>query len=253
MKLDEKGNIVEPIKEEETQLEENTDAEESVENEETQTDTDKNKALDIDNKIDYKVEMEKLREAKEKAEKALAEKRFKNAEYKRKVEENEEEINEEDKPLTAKELQSILVQERQLILKESNSTRIRELANKYAAGDIDHANYIVELYNSRQFPTDMALEEQVEEAYILANKKRIIGENNELKRALVNKGNTNTFSASSVSDKMKGDEPQISSASKKAITYAGYKYNSASRRYEKKLANGQTLIWDYKEKQTRLV
>lgn len=256
MKLDEKGNIVEQPKEEEIQPEENTNAEINVTKDESDEDQSKDtkKASDIDNKIDYAAELKKLREAKEKAEKALAGKRFKESENKRKSIEVETDIDEydEDKPLTAKELQRILAQERQLTFKEVNQSKVSDIVKKYSSSD-EEAELISEIHKSRTFPEYMSIEEQIEESYIIANKQKIIGENNELKRALNNKGNASNSSVSGRKDKMTGDEPQISSSSKQAITLAGYKYNAATRRYEKKLDNGQTLIYDAKAKQTRLV
>ena len=210
-------------------------------------------ALNPDN-IDYEAELKKEREAREKAEKALADKRFKDAEKKRKEGggEGNDDAEDDDKPLTAKELQNILAKEREITQKDLQVTRISDIARKLAGSDAE-ASLIVEVHKNRSFPSHLTLEEQVEEAYVIANRKKIMGQNSELKRALKGKDGIVTNSAGTHQDVPKGGEPTLSGADAQAIKVAGMVWNGVSRQYEKKLSNGSLLIRDSRTKQTRLI
>ena len=90
-------------------------------------------------------------------------------------EEDEEEVEEESKedPLTASQLENILAKERQTTGHLIQGARIRELANKLAGSDAE-AKLIVEKHKNRIWHDHLALEDQVNEAYVLANSKKII-------------------------------------------------------------------------------
>lgn len=216
--------------------------------------TDEEAVSDIENKIDYAAELKTLREAKEKAEKAAADNAFKLREAKRNVASGdyvEAEAEYEDRPLTVKDLQALLAEERQATQKVLQEEKVAGIVSTMA-GSPAEAELIKEIHKSRTFPSHYTLQEQLEESYLLANKKRIMGENSELKRALKAKENVSNNSATAHQDPAPSKEPQMSSADKQALLASGYTWNALSRRYEKKLSNGKMLIRDNKTHQVTL-
>lgn len=222
----------------ETTEEENTDteAEGSEEETEEETEVESEEKEDSNVNIDYKAEALKEREAREKAEKALAEKSFKERKAKREEEEEADE-DEDEKPLTRRELDTILDKDR----KEQTMSKAIEIASNIS-GSGDEAELVMEVYKSRTFPAHLTLEQKLKEAYLIANAPKIIGQNDELKRALKGKGLSSKDTAGTHHDKPKGSEPQISNADKTVLQQVGFKWNGTNRRFEKKLNNGQTLV-----------
>lgn len=198
-----------------------------------------------------KAQLKIEREAREKAEAAAAELAYKRREEKRK-EPKEEEDEDEEKPLTSKSLQVILAKEREAIRKEALASKAETIASSMT-GDETERDLILEVFKNRSFPSHLSLEEQIEESYIIANKKRIMGENSELKRALRNKGNVSTDSSTTHHDAPTGSVPKLEQGEAMVMAQTGFKYNANARRYEKKLSNGQVLVQDPKTKQTRLI
>ena len=205
-------------------------------------------------KIDYEAELLKEREAREKAEKAAADTSFKLREQKRKGkdEEDDEEEEEVEKPLTASQLQTILAKEREETTKSLNVQRIAEIAGKLATSESER-NLLIEIHKNRSFPQHLSLEEQLEEAYAIANRKKLVGERNEALRALRGKDGVNDNPASTHQDAPKSGEPKIDAVDLQAIKEVGYSFNNVSHLYEKKLPNGNTITYNPKTKQTILV
>lgn len=196
---------------------------------------------DNDNKIDYEAELAKERSAREKAEQALAEKRFNSSKKKREEEHDVEDDTEEEKPLTASDLQSILIRERQATQKEFQRTRAEEIAKTYAKSDGER-NLILEIHKNRTFPAHLSLEDQIEESFLIANRKRIIGENNELKRALRSKDGVNRDATGTYHEPMRSPAPKLSEADRASYDKAGFKYDSKDKLWKKKLGNNKFLI-----------
>lgn len=202
-------------------------------------------------KIDYEAELKAETERAEKAEKALADKRFKDAEKKRKAAEAAGETPDEDdddKPVTRKELAAV----RQEARREAQQERALEIAKGMAESDAE-ANLIVAKWQNRSFPEGLSLTEQIEEAYAITHRKKLVGERNEALRALKGKQGVNRDVASSHQEGAPGKEPKIPAGEEQAIKAAGFAWNSVSRQFEKKLSGGDLLVRDSKTKQTRLI
>jgi len=244
----------EPLKaeEEKTKADEEATEDEVIEDE---TSEDEDKSKDIDNDIDYEAELKKEREAREAAERALANKRFKAAEKKRKTEDEEYvETDEEDEdlPLTKAGLQKILAEERQFNQKNLQRIQAEEIA-KSLTGSEAEKNLVLEIHKNRTFPSHLSLSEQLEESYVIANRKKLVGERNEAMRALKGKDGVNKNPAGAHRDSAPSKEPKISPQDATAFKAAGFVWNGVSRNYEKKLPNGDLLVRDSKTKQTRLI
>lgn len=206
-----------------------------------------------DNTIDYEAERQLLLERVEKAEKAAADNAFKLRDKKRKQqEEEEEEIAPEDKPVTASELRGILESHSQNLEKKLTEGRAQGIADSMTSSAAESA-YMMDIYRNRTFPAHLSLEERMEEAYLIANRKKIIGENSELKRALNNKGGVINKSASSQGEALPGNEPELAPDVKLVLQQSGYTFNSSTRNYEKKLRGGKMLVYDFKTKKPTLV
>jgi|TARA_Y100000310_G_scaffold242771_1_gene246984 hypothetical protein len=227
-------------KEEETKTDTEAEGSEEETKEESDVESEENKDSNVD--IDYKAEAEKEREAREKAEKAAADSAFKLREERRKREEAEvddfdDDLDEDEKPLTRKELDAILDKDR----KEQTLSKAKEIASNIS-GSADEAELVMEVYRSRTFPAHLTLDQKLKEAYLIANAPKIIGQNTELKRALRGRDISSKDTAGTHHDKPKGSEPKVSNADKTVLQQVGFKWNGTSRRWEKKLNNGQTLI-----------
>ena len=219
--------------------------------EDAQSDAETKNDTEVDKQIDYKALAEKLRLEKEKAEKALAERRFKQSKEKRESSEDETSADtDDDKPLTKKELQNLLVQRDRENEKRLNEARALEIAKQLSTNN-DEVDYALAIFRDRQFPSYLTLEEQVEESFAIANSKRIIGQRNEALRAARSKDTVSkSASGSAGGSSMQRSTPKISSADSSALIAAGFTFNTKAQRYEKKLGDGRTLVRDPKTKQT---
>lgn len=197
--------------------------------------------------IDYEAELKSEKERREKAEKVAADLAFKNRKAKR--EEVEEDEPEEDKPLTAKQLQVVLAQERQSARKELQSELISDKARKLA-GSESEAKYIIEIHRGRVFPEHLTLDEQLEEAYAIANRKKLITENAELKRALRSKETANNDASGTHRDAPEGTEPKLTSQDAQALRGAGFEWDGKLKLYKKLLPDKSYLYRDPKTKKT---
>jgi hypothetical protein len=231
------------------------EAEAKAKEEQEQADAD-NAALDQDDPSkdktpDYKALLEEERKKREDAEKALAEKRFKSSERKRKNEDDEDDIDddEDDKPLTKKDLKSILERERHTIQRETYSDRIIEIADEISDSP-EEAELVVEIHRNRTFPSHLTLREQLQEAQAIANAKRLASKNGELKRALRSKDTASRDAAGTHRDPMEGTAPKMSAQDTESYKRAGFSFDAKDRLWKKKLPSGKFLIKDPKTKRT---
>jgi len=201
--------------------------------------------------IDYEIELKREKERSGAAEKAAAELAFKLREQRRKQE--EEGLDDEDKPLTAKELEFILEKDRQQTRKEFQSELIREKAKKLADNESE-ANLIIEIHKNRTFPQGMSLDEQLEESYAIANRKKLIAQNEELKRALRGKEIASDDTAGTYRESIPLDEPRMSSSDISAIKAAGFTWDGNRRLFIKQLAKGKRILtYDPKTKKRLMI
>jgi hypothetical protein len=211
--------------------------------ESTEDNTEEETEATQDTQIDYEAELKAERERREKAEKELADRAFKEREQKRKgKDDKQEDDTDEDKPLTARDLQSILAREREATSKELQGARVAQIAKDMAGSDAE-ANLIVEIHRNRTFPQGMSVQEQMEEAYIIANRKKILATNKELKRALIGKETTSRDAAGTHRDATEAQETKLSSQDAHAIKAAGMVWDGAKRAYKKPLGNGKSFLY----------
>ena len=231
----------ETTEEVEKTTEEKTDAETTEETkEESKEETEKeSKDTGSDTTIDYEAELKKEKEARELAEKALSEDRYHGDKRKEKEEEVEEE-EDDDKPLTRAELQAELARHGEEVKKTSRMAQAENYADKISSSD-DERNLIIERWKNRGFPESLTLEEQMDEVYASVNSKKMIGERNEVMRALKGKQGVSTSDANVHQDELQQtkSEPDASSADKQALVSAGWVWNSKTKRHEKKSKDGK--------------
>ena len=197
---------------------------------------------------DYEAELKREKERTEKAKQAAADLAFKLREKNRQQDDDDE----EDKPLTAKELEFILQKDRQQTHKEFQSEIIAEKAKKLASNE-DEAKLVIEIHKNRTFPEGMSLDEQLEEAFAIANRKRLIAQNEELKRSLRGRENISDNVAGTHRDSLPTDEPKMSSADISAIKAAGFNWDGKSGLYVKKISKERTLTFNPKTKVRKVI
>lgn len=218
------------------------EVEEQPEKEAPQEPTEEPGAKNTENEIDYDAEIEEERK-KGKPDPEKAKEAFLKRQAKREQESTVE--NDDDKPLTKRELQEILAAQRvELQMKDAISFATQ------LAGSEKEALLIVEKWKNRTFPPTLSLQEQIEEAFAITHRKKILGERNEAIRALKAKSNVSTNAATTHRDAPQSTEPKISPQDATALKAAGFLWNGVSRRYERKLPNGDLLYRDPKTKAT---
>lgn len=201
-------------------------------------------ASDTKKGIDYKAQVDEWKERAEKAEGSLAKGAFKKREEKRDEPEEEEE---EEKPVTAKQVLDIVAKTQQDTRNEIMSSRIEDISDSLA-GSEDEKELIKQIHKGITWPKHFSLEKQLNSAYLIANEKKITGENTELKRALKGTKGVDTSTAGVHQDGLQVDKkgPDMSGVDKQAITAAGFILNKTNGRYEKTTANGKVLYKDPK-------
>lgn len=197
------------------------------------------------------LEIEKARRIK--AEQAAADASFKLRQKNRKKADedsgNDDDLSDEERPLTAREMRSILAEQNQRTEKRLMSRAIQDKAIKLAGTDANMAELIINIHANRTFPDDLSIDEQLEEAYAIANRKKIVSQNEELKRSLRGKNNAAKGGAEGAHrDAPKGNAPKLSDIDKTEMSRLGFSWDG--KYFVKKLSNGKTLFKDWKAKKT---
>jgi len=181
--------------------------------------------------------------AKEKAESALAQKRFKKSEAKRQGEEVEEEAEDEDeeeKPLTRAEFDAALRKERASIEQTVLAGETLRIARGLSASN-EEAAAIVAIYNGRVFPEYLTHEQKVTEAFYLAQGPRLTGKILELRRSLQSKNTKKQSGSENVHrDAPKGNFPKMSAQDRNLLQSSGFSWDG--NRFVKKLPGGKILV-----------
>lgn len=220
----------EETKESEEETEESEDTEETKKEEEP--------------KQDWKKRAEDERLAREKAERALAQKRYQSKHPKEDEEEVEEET--EEKPITRAELQAVLREERDTARKEAFAFQAKELAKKITETQ-EEADAVIAIYENRTLGG--TLEQQIQEAYFIAHGPRLLAKRDELRRSLKSKDTKKSGSNEDTHrDEAKGSEPKLAAQDKAEYLRLGFTWNG--KQWTKKLASGKTLVKDPKTGKT---
>lgn len=253
--------------------EEKTDAELQAEADAIKAEADKKLKEERENETDEERSKRESAEAKEKehgealareraraekAEKAAADAAFKLRDKRRKEkgedgeDEDFDDDGDDDKPVTKKDLARIIERSNQKTRKEMQTELIAQGAKKIASNPTE-AELIIEIHKNRSFPEGMTLDEQLEEAHIIANGKSIIQRNQELRRALQGKENATNDASGTHRDSPPSQEPKGNPADIRAITAAGYTWDGKLRLYVKTMKGGRVLTYDPKTKARRVV
>lgn len=219
------------------EVETKTDTEETKESkEETEESSEENTTKE--EKIDYKAELEEEEKLTKpdpnKAREAYQERKEKR-ESKEEEEIEEEEVKPEDKPMTVGQFNTWQ--------KQNRETEADTFAGNLATGDEKKLTLIK--WKNRIWPSNMPLSQQIEESWVLANSKAIIGREKEALRALASKDKVNTdASASREAENQASGGQKLSAGDKVVMVETGFTLNKTTKLWEKKLKNGTVLIRD---------
>lgn len=211
-------------------------------------------AENTDKDRDYAAELEEEEKKHGKPDPEKAKDAFKKRTERRKEDDTDEDEpaddpEEDDKPLTKKEFREMMARNR----KQQQEADALVLAGKLAAS-LPEAKLVFAKWKNRTWPESMSLTEQIEEAFAITHRKKILGENAELKRALKGKAGVVKDAAGTHRDAPSGNKkPKMSPQDAAAIVAAGFALNTKNGRYEKRLPNGQLLIKDPQTGQTSIV
>jgi len=189
--------------------------------------------------IDYKSELEVEKKRRERAEFAL---------YKSKQDKKEE--PEEKTDFDPSEIKNLIKEaiggELGVVRHELDKARVEQMAHDRATNS-GEADLILWHYTNSIKPTGN-LKEDMDNAYVLANRKKFVQENSEAKRALLSKDKKGAGSGAGQKPKPKSEVPQLSDSDKKFIESSGMKWNPESEQFEGKYAsyklNKQTNKWE---------
>ena len=189
--------------------------------------------------IDYKAKYEDLQ-------KKIAGDAFKKREAKHKESDESEGEEDDSKPLTRAELKALL-EERESGKAKNEQAREAMTIAKTLTETEDEALYAVELFKHITLPFD-SLDESIRFIIAGMNADRIMGQTQEVKRALKSKETARKNTAVTVRDKASGSQPALSGDMKVVLKNQGYKYLSDKKVYGKKLPTGKMLFNDGKGK-----
>lgn len=151
-----------------------------------------------------------------------------------------------NKPLTMAEVQKMLAENQETVAKQFKVKEATQIAATLTSSE-DEAKLALSLWEHISLPFD-TMEEQMEFIVAGMNAKRVLGQNAELKRALISKTTARKDTATSVRTPQPGGQPKVAGDVLAALKNSGYKYDSAAKVYVKDLANGKKLYNDGKGK-----
>ncbi len=182
-------------------------------------------------------QLQKEKDAGDAKDKIIADQAFKLREKQRKDDIVDDPDEEPEKGMTRTEVQAMMDSQN----KANKSNEIDEIVSLMS--DNDKERELIKLtHKNRTYPAHLSMKEQLKEAYLVANKGKIVGENQELKRALSGKKNASTDASATHQDSPKGGEPKFAKPADKAeLARQGWKWNGTTKRHEKEM-NGGTLV-----------
>lgn len=207
----ENNNNVEETTVEETQEENNVAEEAVVETEETTA----------EGNDEHAKELARLKQESESKDKKIADLSYKVREQKR--EEKKEETQDTSNFVTKEDL----VAHERRILSVQVDTEISKVA------DSESEAQLIKYHLENSVNSSGNITEDVENAKLLANKRKIFQENKMAKKEAISNQNKGTGSNSSQKKQTK-QEPKLSDTDKKAITMGNLKFNPDTGRYEGK-------------------
>lgn len=225
---------------EEITVEETAPVEEEVTIEEVETTTDEGEKSTTKKEetltIDYKKKNEELQ-------KLIAADAFKYRKEKRQKEDGEEGDESEgldpNKPLTMAEVQKMLAENQETVTKQFKVKEATQIASTLTSSE-DETALALSLWQHVSLPFN-TIEEQMKFIVAGMNADRVLGQNAELKRALMSKTTARKDTATTVRTPQSGGQPKVAGDVLVALKNNGYKFDSAQKVYVKTLANGKKL------------
>ena len=192
--------------------------------------------------IDYKKNYEELQ-------KRIANDAFKFRKEKRQEKDGESTESDDldlNKPLTMAEVQKMLAENQETVTKQLKFKEASQIASSLTSSE-DETKLALSLWEHVSLPFD-TMEEQMKFIVAGMNADRVLGQNAELKRALVSKTTARKDTATTVRTPLSSGQPKIASDVLNVLKNNGFKYDSAKKAYVKTLANGKKMFNDGKGK-----
>jgi hypothetical protein len=184
---------------------------------------------------DYKVKYEDLQ-------KKIATDAFRFRKEKRQDDTESADEADDDKPLTRAEMQKMLDDREQKILRQSSTKEAITLARSFTDND-DEAKYAATLWEHVTLPFD-SMEEQMRFIIGGMNAERLLAKNSELLRTVQSKTMARKNTATTARDATGGTAPKIDGQVKQALERTGFKYETTKKAWVKTLANGKKMYND---------
>jgi len=238
-------DIDEEEESEEEELDEESDEDSDEDSDDDADDSDDDDSSSQDEEEEYDEDLE--RELKGIPDRTKARKAFEDRKGKKADDEGDDEEDEDDKPITRRDLKGVRAEIRKEVLEE----QAREIAGEMASSP-KQAELIYQIYSNRVFPAHLSLREQMEEAFAIANRRKIIAVSKEVRRALKGKASTYNNGASSHRAPMDSPAPKVSKSDQNSYARAGFKFDAKKNLYVKVLPNKKRLYKDPKSKRTWL-
>lgn len=184
---------------------------------------------------DYKAKFEDLQ-------KKIATDAFRFRKEKRQDDSESVDEADDDKPMTRAEMQKMLDDREQKILRHSSTKEAVTLARTFTDND-DEAKYAATLWEHVTLPFD-TMEEQMRFIIGGMNAERLLAKNSELLRTVQSKTLARKNTATTSRDATASTAPKIDAQVKQALERTGFKYESTKKAWVKTLANGKKMYND---------
>ena len=101
----------------------------------------------------------------------------------------------------------------------------------------------MEIHKNRTFPAHLSLDEQIEEAYAIANRKKVMAENSELRRKIKSDKTKGSGQEGTQRDTRENGEPKLAPQDLASLQQSGFTWNANKNVYQKPLAGSNKVLY----------
>ena len=200
--------------------------------------------------LDLDAEIKKEQDRQQKPDPTRAREEFKTRKQRRADRgDDDEEKEDAPEPLTRADLDEVESRAEQRAYRRLQQDQALALARSFGTNEKE-AQLVFLKWQNRQWPSDLPLADQLEEAYAVTFRKKIIGERTEALRALRNKPNANDTSAETHRDATSSGEPNLPAQDKAAMKASGFVWDGSKGMYRKPIKGRGFLNRDPKSGKT---
>ena len=156
-------------------------------------------------------------------------------------------------PITRKEFKEALRKTEDKTIKSVTKGQAEGLVKSLTTSDTEK-ELVMNVYDNTIFPSHYTMEDKVKASVAMANSDKLIGERNELARALKSKDKVGKDAVDTKHDQPEsGAAPKQAADMKAVLASQGFEYDKETKMFSKPLGGGYTMIHDPKTGKNRRV